>query len=291
MVGHDGVGPGAPERGQGLQHGAPLVEHASGHGGLDHRVLARHVVGHQRQVEGVADHPDHVQVGQPRLDHQVVRALLGVEPGLAQRLAVASRRVHLVAPPVPETGGAARRVAEGAVVPAGVLDGVAHDRNVREARRVERRPDGPDLTVHHGAGSHDIGPGAGLGHGGAGQQFQRGVVVHRDLAADLAQRAAVAVVGVLAQAGVGNDAHPRMRRLDGPRRHLDDALVRIRLRALSIFGVGNAEQNHGIHAQRQRLAHPRHRARHAVARDAGHAGNRLLILALVNEHRVDELRR
>src|SRR3954453_21570601 len=45
VIRQDHVCPGTLEAGEGLEHGAPLVDPAAGGGGLDHGVLARDVVG------------------------------------------------------------------------------------------------------------------------------------------------------------------------------------------------------------------------------------------------------
>ena len=66
---------------------------------------------------------------------------------------------------------------------------------------VERGAQRADAAVHHVARRDDVGAGRGLRDGGAREQLERGVVV--DVAV-LAQHAAVAVGGVLAQAQVGD---------------------------------------------------------------------------------------
>ena len=67
------------------------------------------------------------------------------------------------------------------------------------------------------------------------------------------QHAAVAMIGVLAKADVGDDQHVGgpFGRFDRP---LDDSLVAVRIAAQRIFGVGNAEQNHAAQAQARRPA-------------------------------------
>ena len=84
----------APARridGQRLEDGGALVEVPGGGGGLDHRVLAADVVGGDRQPRRVLDAADDVEVGQRRLDHDDVGALLDVEQRLAQRLVAVGR--------------------------------------------------------------------------------------------------------------------------------------------------------------------------------------------------------
>ena len=71
---------------------------------------------------------------------------------------------------------------------------------------VECGADRCDTSVHHVAGRHDVGTGVGVARGGAGDQLDARVVV--DLAVH--DNAAVAVVGVRAQAHVGD--HDQVRR-------------------------------------------------------------------------------
>ena len=100
-------------------------------GVLDQRVLARDVVADHRAQDLVAHPADDVQVGQRRLDHDHVGALLQVQQGLEHGLAAVAR-VHLVGLAV-ALGRAVAGVAEGAVVGAGVLGAVGQDRRVGEA--------------------------------------------------------------------------------------------------------------------------------------------------------------
>ena len=65
---------------------ALAVDPAVGGGGLDHGVLARDVVGRDRDVDGVADPADDVEVAERRLHHDDVGALLDVEQRLADAL-------------------------------------------------------------------------------------------------------------------------------------------------------------------------------------------------------------
>ena len=70
-----------------------------------------------------------------------------------------------------------------------------------------------DHAVHHAGGGDHVGAGAGVADGLLGQERQRGVVVDVHPAADLGQRAAMAVVGVLAEAQVGDHQQIRRSRL------------------------------------------------------------------------------
>ena len=70
------------------------------------------------------------------------------------------------------------------------------------AAPIQRASDRRDAAVHHVAGRHHVGAGCGVTDSGVGQQFHRRIVVH---AAVGRQQAAVAVVGVFAQADIGDD--------------------------------------------------------------------------------------
>ena len=123
-----------------------------------------------------------------------------VEQRLAQRLAAVGG-VHLVAAAVAERGRRAGGLAERAVEGGGELGGVGEDRRLGEALAVELGADRADAPVHHVRRGDDVGAGARVADGGPREQLERGVVVD---GAVVAQDAAVAVVGVLAQAHVGD---------------------------------------------------------------------------------------
>ena len=74
-----------------------------------------------------------------------------------------------------------------------------------EAFVVEGAADGGDAAVHHVAGGDDVGSGAGLADGGAGEQIEGGVVLDLEAVAGFDDHAAVAVAGVLAEADVGDE--------------------------------------------------------------------------------------
>ena len=61
-----------------------------------------------------------------------------------------------------------------------------------------------DLAVHHPGRGDDVGPGLGLGHGHLGVALEGQVVVD---VAPVVEDAAVAVVGVLVEAQVGDEHH------------------------------------------------------------------------------------
>ena len=119
-------------------------------------------------------------------------------------------------PPVAELRRRAGRVAERPVERRAVLRRVRHDRGVLEAALVERLPDGADAAVHHVRRRDDVGAGRGVRDRGAHQLIDRRIV--RDLVVD--HDAAVSVVGVLAQADVGDDEHVGHLALDRADRRL-----------------------------------------------------------------------
>ena len=152
---------------RGLHHDLLPVDPAPLGRGLDHGVLPGDVVGGQGLVEIVGHGPDHVQVGQGRLDHDDVGPLLHIQGHLAQGLPDIGR-VHLVGLAVPEGGGGLGRLPEGAVKGRGVLGRVGHDHRILEPGLVQPGPDGLHPAVHHVRGGHHVGSGLGLGHGGSG---------------------------------------------------------------------------------------------------------------------------
>ena len=93
---------------------------------------------------------------------------------------------------------------------------------------------------------------------GARDELDARVVVDAAVRVD---EAAVAVVGVLAEADVGHDEQLGMRLLDRARRELDDALVVVGARALGVLAVGDPEEQHGGQARALAPAPPPRRPR------------------------------
>src|SRR5919106_465941 len=100
-VGDDDVGPGPPDARERLHDCALLVEPAELASRADHRVLPRHGVGGQRHAELRLGPRDHVEVGQGRLHHHDVGALVEVERDLSHGL-LGIGRIHLIGAPVAE---------------------------------------------------------------------------------------------------------------------------------------------------------------------------------------------
>ena len=113
---------------------------------------------------------------------------------------------------------------------------------------VEAGADRPDHAIHHPAGGDHVGSCPGVTGGLAGEQLERGVVIDVDAGRRFGQHAAVAMIGVLANADVGDhqDVGGAFGRFDSA---LDDSLIAVRIGAQRIFGVGNAEQNDPAQAQ------------------------------------------
>ena len=112
------------------------------------------------------------------------------------------------------------------------------------------RADGADHAVQHAAGGDHVGAGLGMADALLRQQRQRGVVVHVEPAAVLVQDAAMAVVGVLAEAFVRHEQHAVAERLpQRPQRLLHDAFVVQGAGAGGVLVRGDAEQDEGADAE------------------------------------------
>ena len=118
---------------------ALAVDPAVGGRRLDHRVLPRHVVRRNRDIDRVGDRSDDIEIADRRLHHHHVGALGDVELRLAHRLRRRPGRVLLVRRAIAELRRALGRVAERAVERRGVLRGVGEDRDVGEAVAVQGR--------------------------------------------------------------------------------------------------------------------------------------------------------
>jgi hypothetical protein len=153
------------------------------------------------------DPPEHVQVGEGRLDHHHVGALGDVQGDLAQGL-VAVGRVHLVAGAVPEPGRALGRLPERAVQAGGVLGRVGQDRQVGEPGlgrgRAGSRPPGRPSSRWARSPSPRPRPGRRRPAGTAPGSGRWPPPAPGRGPGVAGQHPAVAVVGVLAQAQVGD---------------------------------------------------------------------------------------
>ena len=103
-------------------------------------------------------------------------------------------------------------IAEGSVVGRGILGRVGDNDHIGELGNVEGRADGSHSAVHHVAGRYCIRTRLGVGHGRAGQEWQRGIVIHL---ARLGEHSTVTVIRVLAKAHVGPHQQVRDGVFDG----------------------------------------------------------------------------
>jgi hypothetical protein len=109
------------------------------------------------------------------------------------------------------------------------------------AGRVQRGADRGDLAIHHGGGSDDVGPRFGLADRGTGQRHQRGVIVD---AAVCVEGTAMAVVGVLTQAGIGDRHDGEAALAQAAQDELDRGVGIPGGGAVRILGVRQPEQQH-----------------------------------------------
>ena len=133
--------------------------------------------------------------------------------------------------------------------------------------RIELSANRGDASVHHVGGCDDARPRARMGERRVGQAFETGVVV--DLLP--VEKPAVAMIRVLTQTHVGDDAEIRHRGDDRARRSLYDAILGVGTRATSVLGIGDPEQNHAANPEigdpldfehdliDGKTLHPRHR--------------------------------
>ena len=125
----------------------------------------------------------------------------------------------------------------------------------RAAVVVERRADRADAAVHHVGRRDHVGAGLRVGQRRVGQPRQRSRRCPHPPPSRAVERAAVAVVGVLAQADVGPQRQVRTTRAAVAASACGDRARRDRpRRALGILAVGDAEQDHARHAERRQLA-------------------------------------
>src|SRR5256885_11349140 len=105
-----------------------------------------------------------------------------------------------------------------------------------------------------------------------GEELEGRIVV--DVA--ILYQAAVAVVGILAEADVGDEEQARRRLADGAERARDDALGVGGAAPACILPLGHAEEDDGRHAQVPEPAALLGRALDRALRDAWHRRHRLL---------------
>ena len=139
--------------------------------------------------------------------------------------------------------------------------------------------DRADAAVHHVARRDGVGAGFDVADGRPREQLERLVV--RDLA--VADHAAVAVRGVLAEADVGDEDELRVLGAHRPQRPLDDPVLVPGARALVVLLLGHAEEEQRLAAERGELARL---GDEILDREAAHPGQ----LLVRNGRRPDEVR-
>jgi hypothetical protein len=169
-----------------------------------------------------------------------------------------------------------------------VLRGVGHDRGLLEPRLVEGPADRAHLPIDHRAGRDDVRAGPRLADRRLGEAGERRLVVD---AAVRGERTAVAVIGVLAQASVGDRDERQLERPDPPERVLDDAVVRVRPATAGVLRLRQPEQDHATDAE---LGQAGRFVRREFRRQPGLPGHRCDRLAdtraWADEQRCDEHR-
>lgn len=106
-----------------------------------------------------------------------------------------------------------------------------HDGNVGKVVFIENAADLRHATVHHVRRGDHVGAGLGVGKRRLGQKVQRGVIVH-GVPVD---EAAMPVIGILAQADVGNHDQIGKLVLQGLDRALDNSVLGVGLGAERVF--------------------------------------------------------
>ena len=159
---------------------------------------------------------------------------------------------------------------------------------MRKSARVERLADAGDAAVHHVAWRHQIRAGARLDDSGLPQQVHGRIIVHvaaRD-------HAAMAVIGVLAQADVPDDDQIGDRALYRANRLLHDPLIVVRLRASRVLRRRNPEQDHAAQSERRGALGIFHQLIHGELRHAWQGGDGAAhSFAVHDELRPHQLRR
>ncbi len=158
---------------------------------------------------------------------------------------------------------------------------------------VQPGANGGDHAVHHAAGGDDVGPGGGVGHGRGRQHVQRFIVQHKPFRQmgmrAIVEQAAVAVVGVFAQAHVGDDDEVGHGRFNRPNRLLHNAVVGKVFQADGVFEGRDAEEDDGGDVQGNGRFRFAHRLGYRQLGDARHGGNGRTAVAVPHKQRVNQI--
>ena len=120
--------------------------------------------------------------------------------------------------------------------------------------------------------------------------FKRGIVQNPGAGLVAAHDAAMAVLHVFAQADIGDDEQLGQLLLQQPHGLLDDAVGGVGAGGFGVFAVGNAEQQHGRHAQLVRAGRLAQQFIRRKLEHAGHGGDGPAQLAArADEQRQDQL--
>ncbi len=262
-----------------------MIDPAIGGGGLNHRIFAGNVIGHQGQIEALLDVPQDVEVGQRRLDHQEVGAFLHVEGRFAKGFAAVGR-VHLVGAAVAEPGSRFGSLPERPVIAGCVFHCIAHDRHMYKPVGVQGLADCADPAVHHVRRRHHIRTRFGVGKGLPAEKFESGIVIHLAVP----DRSAMAVVGVLAHADIGDDREAGNMLFQLPDSFLHHSVTAEGLAARSILALRDAEENDRRNSRFMGLLCLCHDILSRQLIDSGHGGNLLAHTAAKGgEHGVDQV--
>ena len=244
----------------------------------------------EREGELVFGAAQHVEVGHAGFDHDEIRALADVQRDFVQRF-VTVGRVHLVVAFVrlAEVRRRADRVAEGAVVGAGVFGGIRHDAHVFVAVCFQRLADGADAAVHHVRRRDDVHPRVGMTQRLFDEGGDGGVV--QDVASFVGD-AVLAVDGVGVQRDVGHHAQFGVGGFDRAHRARDEAVRVVSgggVRAF-VFGTDDGKRRYRRNAERDQLRAFGEQQIDGKAVHAGHGWHRLaLAFALTDKDGQDEI--
>ena len=115
---------------------------------------------------------------------------------------------------------------------------------------VERGADGGHAAVHHVAGGNDVGSGLGQADGGAGQQLERGIVVHfESFAASITTPQWPWLVYSHRQTSAMRTSFLAARTAEGAQRLLDNAVLVPCAGSLFVFAFRQAEEQQAADAQ------------------------------------------
>jgi len=135
----------------GHKHCRTLVETSFFGAGLNHGVLAAHVVDRRWFRESLADPPKNIEVRQGGFNQKDVRAFVDIERDLAQSF-LGVRAIHLVGTPITKLRRAFRRFSKRSVKRRGEFSRVTHDARLLESILIQGFADRADPREHRAGG-------------------------------------------------------------------------------------------------------------------------------------------